>query len=140
MAHQVPLSIGFSRQEYWSRLPDPLLGDLPDPGIELTSHYVSCIAGGFFTTSATWEAGINHTSVKRIISGHSAHTWQAQHGSPRPHSCLPCPWWAGKWKQTCKTKGEKQWLITAKRRAGTEGCGHHRLTRSSSTTSQQQME
>ena len=29
--------MGFSRQEYWSRLPFPSLGDLPDPGIELTS-------------------------------------------------------------------------------------------------------
>ena len=31
---QVPLSMGFSRQEYWSGLPCPTLGDLPDPGIE----------------------------------------------------------------------------------------------------------
>ena len=34
VAHQGPLSMGFSRQEYWSRLPFPLPGDLPDPGIE----------------------------------------------------------------------------------------------------------
>ena len=35
VAHQAPLSMGFSRQEYWSGLPDPPLpGDLPDPGIE----------------------------------------------------------------------------------------------------------
>ena len=34
VAHQDPLSMGFSRQEYWSRLPCPPLGDLPDPGIE----------------------------------------------------------------------------------------------------------
>ena len=33
-SHQVPLSMGFSRQEYWSRLPFPSPGDLPDPGIE----------------------------------------------------------------------------------------------------------
>ena len=33
-AHQAPLSVGFSRQEYWSGLPFPLPGDLPDPGIE----------------------------------------------------------------------------------------------------------
>ena len=37
MAHQAPLSEGFSRQEYWSELPRPPPGDLPDPGIELTS-------------------------------------------------------------------------------------------------------
>ena len=35
VAHQAPLSIGFSRQEYWSGLPYPPPGDLPDPGIEL---------------------------------------------------------------------------------------------------------
>ena len=33
-AHQAPLSVGFSRQEYWSGLPFPSPGDLPDPGIE----------------------------------------------------------------------------------------------------------
>ena len=43
IAHQFPLSRGFSRQEYWSGLPCPPPGDLPDPGIELES-YVSCIA------------------------------------------------------------------------------------------------
>ena len=39
-----PLSMGFSRQEYWSGLPCPLPGDLPDPGIEPMSH-VSCTGG-----------------------------------------------------------------------------------------------
>ena len=34
VAQQAPLSMGFSRQEYWSRLPFPSPGDLPDPGIE----------------------------------------------------------------------------------------------------------
>ena len=34
VAHQAPLSMGFSRQEYWSELPRPSPGDLPDPGIE----------------------------------------------------------------------------------------------------------
>ena len=37
VAHQVPLSLGFPRQEYWSGLPFPLPGDLPDPGIKLAS-------------------------------------------------------------------------------------------------------
>ena len=36
VAHQVPLSIEFSSQEYWSRLPFPSPGDLPDPGIKPT--------------------------------------------------------------------------------------------------------
>ena len=54
VAHQAPLPMGFSRQEHWSGLPCPSLGDLPDPGIESASHYVSCI-GRQVSTSATWE-------------------------------------------------------------------------------------
>ena len=38
IAHQAPLSMGFSRQEYWRRLPCPLPGDLPHPGIEPASY------------------------------------------------------------------------------------------------------
>ena len=48
--------MGFSRQEYWSGLSCPPPGDLPDPGIELMSLTSPAMAGGFFTTSATWEA------------------------------------------------------------------------------------
>jgi len=48
--------MGFSRQEYWSRLLCPPPGDLPDPGIELTSLMSPGLAGRFFTTRATWEA------------------------------------------------------------------------------------
>ena len=52
-----PLSMGFSRQEYWSGLPCPPPGDLPDPGIKPAVLYVSpALAGVFFTTNATWEA------------------------------------------------------------------------------------
>ena len=47
---QAPLSMEFSRQEYWSGLPCPSPGDLPDPGVK------SCIAGGFFTVWATRKA------------------------------------------------------------------------------------
>ena len=46
---QALLSIVFSRQEYWTGLPCPLPGDLPDTEIELIVSYVSCF-GGFFTT------------------------------------------------------------------------------------------
>ena len=55
-AHQAPLSMGFSRQEYWNGLPCPPPGDLPDPGIEVESPMSPTLAGRFFTTSATWEA------------------------------------------------------------------------------------
>ena len=56
VACQSPLSVGFSRQEYWSGLTCPSPGDLPDPGIEPASPLSPALAGGFFTTSATWEA------------------------------------------------------------------------------------
>ena len=51
VAHKSPLSVGFSRQEYWSRLPFPPPGDLPDPGVEPTSLTSHALADGFFTTS-----------------------------------------------------------------------------------------
>ena len=52
----VPLSMGFSRQYYWSGLPCPPPGDLPHPGIEPASLMSPELAGGFFATNATWEA------------------------------------------------------------------------------------
>ena len=55
VAGQAPPSMGFSRQEYWSRLPCSPTGDLPDPGIKSTSLESLALAGRFFTTSATWE-------------------------------------------------------------------------------------
>ena len=56
VARQPPLSMGFSREECWSGLPFPPPGDLPDPGIEPVSLMPPALAGGFFTTSITWEA------------------------------------------------------------------------------------
>ena len=53
VARQAPLSMGFSRQEYWSGLPFPSPGDLPNPGIK---PRVSCIAGRCFILWATREA------------------------------------------------------------------------------------
>ena len=47
VAHKTPLSMGFFRQEYWSGLPSPPPGDLPNPGIEPGSP---ALPGGFFTT------------------------------------------------------------------------------------------
>ena len=55
LAHQALLSTGFSRQEYWSGLPFPSPGDLPDPGIKSRSLLSPALAGRFFPTSATWE-------------------------------------------------------------------------------------
>ena len=53
VAQQAPLSMGFSRQEYWSGLPRPSPGDLPDLGIELKSLISLALAVRFFTPSVT---------------------------------------------------------------------------------------
>ena len=56
VACQARLSMEFSRQEYWSGLPFPSPGDLPDPGMEPASLMSPALTGGFFTTTVTWEA------------------------------------------------------------------------------------
>ena len=65
VAHQSPLSMGFSRQEYWSGLLCPPPGDLPHPEIELASLMSPALSGGFFTTSTTWEAHL-YTYMLRV--------------------------------------------------------------------------
>ena len=54
VAPQAPLSMGFSRQEYWSGLLCPPAGDLPNPGMEPGSPTSLALAGRFFTTNTTW--------------------------------------------------------------------------------------
>ena len=56
VAHQAPLSMGFSRQEYWSGLPFPSPGDLPNPGTEARLSCVSCTGRQILYHCATWEA------------------------------------------------------------------------------------
>ena len=63
VARQALLSVGFSRQDYWSGLPFPSLGDLPHPGMEPTSPLSPVLAGRFFTTELSakhLELGIIH--------------------------------------------------------------------------------
>ena len=60
IAYQAPLSLGFSRQKYWSGLPCPPPGDLPNPGIETASLMSPALAGGFFITSTTLSHGEPH--------------------------------------------------------------------------------
>ena len=70
IAHQAPLSTGFSRQEYWSGLPFPSPRDLPNPGIEPASLASLPLAGRFFATSAIWEthkSTIDNCYLKRIL-------------------------------------------------------------------------
>ena len=58
-ASQSPLSMGFSRQEYWSGLPFPPAGDLSHPGIKPWFLMSTALAGGLFITRDTWEANNN---------------------------------------------------------------------------------
>ena len=57
-AHQAPLSMGLSRQEYWRGLPCRPPWDLSDPGIQPAFLISPSLAGRFFTTSAIWEAQV----------------------------------------------------------------------------------
>ena len=66
VARQAPLLMGFPRQEYWSGLPFPSPGDLPDPGIKPTSLGPPALAGGFFTIE---PAGENHMYILSIYMG-----------------------------------------------------------------------
>ena len=59
-ALQAPLSMGFPRQEYWSGLPFPSPGDLPNPGIKPMSP---ALAGGFFTTEPPGKCSIADTII-----------------------------------------------------------------------------
>ena len=62
LAHQVPLSMGFSRQEFWSGLPCRPPGNPPNPGIQSASLKSPALAGGFLTTRA------NHNVLENFIS------------------------------------------------------------------------
>ena len=66
VASQAPLSMEFSRQEYWSGLPCPPPGDPPHPGIKSASPVSPALSGKFFTTSITWEAPA-HLDTSQII-------------------------------------------------------------------------
>ena len=89
VAHQAPLSMGFSRQEYCSGLPFPPPGDLLDPGIKPVSHRSPALAGGFFTTSATWETLAIRFFLLFILPVMSNSLWL--HGLQHPRPIRPSP-------------------------------------------------
>jgi len=62
---QASVSMGFSRQEYWSGLSCPCAGNLPNPGMEPISLTSPALEGRFFTASVTWEVlALSHTIPK----------------------------------------------------------------------------
>ena len=64
VAGQTPLSMRFSRQEYWSGLPCPSPGGLPDPEIEPASPVSPALSGGFFTTKPPEKLSYYTTMAK----------------------------------------------------------------------------
>ena len=95
VAHQAFLSMRFPRQGYWSGLPLPPPGDLPNPEIEPVPPVSPALAGGFFTTSTIWEAHrFQDTLPQTMIPSHIEHfklkkfeKWQEQEGlCPSPES------------------------------------------------------
>ena len=118
IAHQAPLSMELSRQEYWSGLPFPSLGDLSDPRIKPTSLASPALAGRFFTSWATREAiklGKGYmnifsqkSSIQQIFSQQSSHStninWMSSmcstregNSNPLQYSCLENPMHGGAW-------------------------------------------
>ena len=93
VAHQVPLSMGVSRQEYWSRLPCPSPGDLPNPGTEFKYLKSPALTGKFFTTSATWEAHVNLVLNTKI---HLQRNCKKSFSESAPQHCISADSsWAG---------------------------------------------
>ena len=88
LACQATLSMGFSRQEYWSGLPCPPPGDLSDPGIELAFLVSPALADRFFTTSATWE--VRRMNLKSVIQNEVSQKeknkfiWNLENGTDQP--------------------------------------------------------
>ena len=66
VAHQVPLFMAFPRQEFWSGLPFPSPGDLPDPGMEPVPP---ALAGGFFTFEPPGKTPYFSFTFKKLRAG-----------------------------------------------------------------------
>ena len=75
IAPQVPLSMGFSRQAYWSGLPWPPPGDLPNPGIKPKSF----VSGRFFTTEPSGKPTQRYTHIHRYIECIYKYTYTYSH-------------------------------------------------------------
>ena len=95
VACQAPLSMGFSKRDYWSGLPFPPPGDLPHPGIKLASP-VS--AGGFFTTEPTgkplirYSVQFSRSVVSDSLQPHELQDVRPPCPSPTPGACSnSCP-------------------------------------------------
>ena len=89
VAHQASLSMRFSRQEYWSGLPCPPSGDLPDPGIKPAFLMSPALVGGFFITSTTWEALAHSTGQQGEFRDQDGETEPLRLGCGAPFEATP---------------------------------------------------
>ena len=95
MASQAPLSLEFSKQDFWNGVPFSPPGNLPYPGVKPASLASPSLTGRFFTASTTWEAlsivplhlklalgllvlEINLIFYRHKIQGHQLHIWMLQ--------------------------------------------------------------
>ena len=67
VAHQAPSSMGFPCQEYWTRLPFPPPGGLPNPGVEPMSSVSRALAGGFFTRPGSPQHSFDTVSCRSAV-------------------------------------------------------------------------
>ena len=88
VAHHAPLSMGFPRQEYWSGLLFPSLGDLPDPGIELM---FPALAGGFFMAEPVNSKRLHFQTPSHWELGFSAWTLAGRQSSAYSRDLSSCP-------------------------------------------------
>ena len=95
LAHQAPLSMGFSGQEYWSGLPFPSPGDLLHPGIKLKSIASPALAGRFFTTATPEKSKKSISLAKYLLAWPTSETECVNFFAAAIHrwawaECLPC--------------------------------------------------
>ena len=96
VAHQVPLSMGFSKQEYWSGLPCPSPRGLLDSGMKPSSLMSPALAGEFFITSAIWEARRLYSEVKSLSRVWlTATPWPAAYQAPPSMGFSRQEYWSG---------------------------------------------
>ena len=90
VAYQAPLSMGFSRQEYWSGAAMPSSRDLPDTGIKPT---FPALAGGFFTTEPPGTCLASSNSFEAVRPARTClqeHVIASQQRLPLPLACVLC--------------------------------------------------
>ena len=105
MGHQAPLSMEFSRQEYWSEVPLPPLGDLPNPGIEPGSPALQADSLSSEPPGKPWVLLLFEYGEAMLYS-----QFPRERGPVRKHQGLSCDKWSwGKiGKSYCGSQGEKK--------------------------------